>query len=108
MVKLFIPSLKTRIRLTKDWTFVLYNESRNRVALETLAPMFRSSTGLLVNSWTCTIPEGAVLTVQRVYIRQGQSDYDSVTFTCKMDDKSFRFWAKLYDVNTIEYQLSTD
>lgn len=61
-----------------------------------------------------TIPAGAALTIDRIFIRRGAPDFDSVTFWLKVQKrspitingnlvkKSVRFWAKLDDVNRIE------
>lgn len=62
-----------------------------------------------------TLRAGSRLKVERIYIRQGQKDFDSVSFRVSewptgADDpltkapakvKSLRFWAKLGDVNRI-------
>jgi hypothetical protein len=54
-----------------------------------------------------TIPRRTELTVDRIYIRKNAEDYSSLTF--KMDGsvfgskKTIRFWAKLADVNNIEF-----
>jgi len=53
-----------------------------------------------------TFPVGTVLSIDRIYIKNGQTDYNSVTF--RLVDpyrKGVRFWAKLADVNTIEFDL---
>lgn len=53
-----------------------------------------------------TFPVGTLLSIDRIYIKNGQSDYDSVTF--RLIDpyrKGIRFWAKLCDVNNIEFDL---
>jgi len=89
-LKFYIPKLGDRIRLTKDWTFDLYHESRND-------PLFFA---LEINPWPfvedryngkhnfnrnnettkVTIPAGSILVIDRIYIRKGSEDYDSVTF----------------------------
>lgn len=67
-----------------------------------------------------TLPRGTRLRVDRVYIRKGASDFSSVTFrimscplkflTLEKDGGTFpkyqhrRFWAKLDDVNKIEFE----
>jgi hypothetical protein len=61
-----------------------------------------------------TLPEGTVLTVDRYYIRSGANDFDSITFRLpkpagkrKKGDPvppSGRFWVKLRDANTIEFE----
>lgn len=65
-----------------------------------------------------TIPTGAILKVDRIYIRKGAKDFSSITFYVrglgeitrtetwskrKSNRKSLRFWAKLSDCNTIEF-----
>ena len=65
-----------------------------------------------------TIPAGAVFSIDRIFIRKGAADFDSVTFWLKAKQnpvtikgrqlkKSVRFWAKLDDVNRIEVWEST-
>jgi hypothetical protein len=62
-----------------------------------------------------TIPALTALTIDRIFIRKGAADFDSVTFWLKVQKgrptvtingrtlkKSVRFWAKLDDVNRIE------
>jgi len=62
-----------------------------------------------------TIPAGALLTIDRIFIRKGAANFDSVTFWLKAKQrpvtvngkelkKSYRFWAKLDDVNDIEFE----
>jgi hypothetical protein len=64
---------------------------------------------------THTFPAKTVLIVDRIYIRQGQDDFDSVTFRAKYyhsseqtgfgkKGKMVRFWAKLDDVNTMQVE----
>lgn len=58
-----------------------------------------------------TIPKGTVLCIQRIYIRNGQQDYDSVTFSIakvKGSKISGRFWVKLDNANEIHYELVTE
>lgn len=54
-----------------------------------------------------TLRAGQVLSVDRVYIRRGASDFSSITFNYIGAPKGsgrVRFWAKLADVNTIEFE----
>ena len=54
-----------------------------------------------------TLKAGQVLSVDRVYIRRGASDFSSITFNYIGAPKGsgrVRFWAKLADVNTIEFE----
>lgn len=52
-----------------------------------------------------TLPKGTILTVDRIYIRKGISEYSSVTFLVRETSiphkGKIRFWAKLSDVNTM-------
>lgn len=59
-----------------------------------------------------TLPAGTEITIDRIYIRKGVSDFSSVSFNLNQTthpDLQFRgrkrFWAKLQDVNRIEFQL---
>lgn len=120
-MKLFIPEIGTRLKLTADWTFSLHYERRN-------APMYEFQTGekwewnWRVNNTPAlpvTLPAGSILVVDRIYIRNGASDFSSLTFRALLskDKKSFkapfgkagvRFWAKLAEVNTIEYEIEEE
>jgi hypothetical protein len=66
-----------------------------------------------------TIPAGATLTVDRIYIRQNAEDFDSISFVLDMvtakqmgaktgsyfGRAGARFWAKLGDVHSMEFDL---
>jgi hypothetical protein len=62
-------------------------------------------------NYLVTIPIDTILTVDRVYIRKGVSDFSSLTFRIPKDKNKkhiyagVRFWAKLSDVNKIEFEL---
>lgn len=60
----------------------------------------RTSKTLLI-----TLPTDSELTIDRIYIRKGASDYSSVSFWVKLptNKKKIRFWAKLEDVNKIVF-----
>ena len=130
-MKLFIPPCGYRIRLVKDWSFDLYRESRNHdlaIVLKTYKvsddyhasryekPAEGTYYGNKLRHDLVTIPANTVLEVDRVYIRtfsknaaSKDDDFDSITFRVKehtgwAGDKHPRFWAKLCDVNTIEYE----
>lgn len=69
-----------------------------------------------------TLPRRTVLSVDRIYVRKGASDYSSVSFyiqstslvplqPTELQARGFkkgkkRFWAKLSDVNTIQFENS--
>jgi hypothetical protein len=55
-----------------------------------------------------TLPKDTILKVDRIYIRQGSEDFDSVTFRisdCPNKDLiKKRFWVKLDDANKLEFE----
>lgn len=71
-----------------------------------------------IDKFDVTIEAGQKLKIDRIYIRKGISDYSSVTFYAtglgkvlhknrwsdKAKNKAIRFWAKLSDVNKIEFE----
>lgn len=113
-MKLFIPTIGTKLRLVKPWTFVLKHERRNFPLLEVLNPgvNYRTMPYRTLHSLvdpTVTMDIGTELTVDRIFIRQGSHTYDSVTFRVKLKHmgvmRPARFWAKLADVNNIHYEV---
>lgn len=117
-MNLYIPEIKTELKLTADWAFMLHHERRNE-------PLFKFL-GLRMWNWSfhdkthpppvqVSLPAGTVLTVDRIYIRNGASDFSSLTFRASIPGKktvtgSFgktgvRFWAKLNDVNRIQCEV---
>ncbi len=63
--------------------------------------------------YNVTLPAGTILTVDRIYLKKGIGDYDSITFRISHypPDKKVkkRFWVKLKDANAIvgEWDMST-
>lgn len=121
-MKLYIPAIGELIQLTSDWTFVLHNESRNHTLMTFVNdPREQTYYGSLSDPLPCTIPAGAILSVDRIYIKKGAPEFDSMTFRwkgmstqpsieqdwkgndVKVPRKPVRFWAKLKDVNNIEF-----
>ena len=127
MKNLFIPPLSTEITLAAPWTFELYDESRNESLIKLLGlefvPRYERTTDDESHQ-TVTLSAGTVLKIDRIYIRRGGAEFDSVTFflkgnslpgyaksytdryngevrTYKVPRQPIRFWAKLEDVNTI-------
>lgn len=118
MTRLFIPSLGTELTLARDWTFTLYNEHRNQTLITALGvayPEQRDYYKRQDQNEQVTLPAGAVLKVDRIFIRKGAATYDSVTFCLKASVKSpvvamgksirgsVRFWVKLADANNLEF-----
>lgn len=123
MPTLYIPRPGDLIRLTEDWSFGLYNEHRNETLIRHLGLEFtwdwrqRNDAPLC----TATIPRGSVLKIDRVYVRKGSPDWDSVTFVwmgqrlpARIEDNGYRqvrkpaqqvrFWAKLDETRTMEFE----
>lgn len=69
----------------------------------------------VIASGECTLPKGTVLTIDRIYIRKGGKDFDSLSFLLHYNPKlkfvgtnqpfvkNIRFWAKLSDCNNIHF-----
>jgi len=130
-VQLYIPQLAERITLLAPWEFTVYGEERNLGLLKNLVAQGVLSEADAVKGFSSSyasskspktlddvyygnnnpvakvvLPPGAVLSVNRIFIRQGSAEYNSVTFnllsTPRHTWKRARFWAKLHDVNTIQ------
>lgn len=102
--QMFIPPLGTVIKLSCPWTFNLHRESRNWSMLE----HFSLPTGYYdPKVQLVTIPFGAELKIDRIYIKKSAPSYNSVTFSWLKHSiplkRNLRFWAKLDEVNKIEF-----
>lgn len=105
-VQIAIPTIGSKLTLAEPWAFMLWHESRNSKLVETMGlGATRYSWEERIKQTEVALPAGTTLTVSRIYVRQGVSDYDSVTFSLKKGDHGTdkkihgRFWAKLGDVN---------
>lgn len=101
---LHIPRIGELITLAEPWTFTLWEERRNLTLIKMVDPSYDGHGWYRNNqhkTWTVTLPAGWELKVARIYIRNGQSDFDSITFTCPYNGKNVRFWVKLKDANKI-------
>lgn len=84
MRQLFIPTIGSEITLAADWTFALFNEYRN----DQMALYMGLDKQVSQRTWhtsgnklkDITLPAGTVMKVDRIYIRKGAEDFDSVTF----------------------------
>lgn len=134
-MKLYIPELGDALVLTKDWTFDLYLEDRNKslyleiIKIKRFNDITKGFEILTDNkklnddvsklqreegsywriylgkiSTKFTLPKNTILIVDRIYIRKGAEDFSSVTFKSTYNGKKIRFWAKLKDINTIEFR----
>lgn len=107
-MRLYIPALGDKIRLIQDWTATINIDYRNRSFLELMLGKIDFI------DWHgdrfITIPANTILTVDRIYIRKGANNYDSITFNIHqglnphMPKGKKRFWVKLNMANTIEYE----
>lgn len=120
MTQLFIPEIGTELVLSEDWTFSLYFERRNASLGAVLGivpppPVGRGNYGGWWQpevSTPITLPKGTSLKVDRIYIRksawgQDASAFSSLSFFALIPGhkKKGRFWAKLSDVNRIQFEL---
>jgi hypothetical protein len=130
-MNLYIPDIGDQIRLTEDWEFPLFREHRNDSLITRIQPLVgNSGYGNSDESIGCCLPTGTVLQIDRVYIRKGSSNaWSSITFLIKQAPgdkekpkfviqqqnseitdptpqklKGARFWAKLAQVNEIEFE----
>lgn len=120
MTRLMIPRLRDELTLAEPWTFALHDEYRNddlRVALKHKTPYahlrtfddakFQATLAAEKGPRDATLPAGTVLSVDRIFIRNGARDYDSVTFRFRkhpdMPKLKARFWVKLDDANKIVF-----
>ena len=116
-MRLFIPTIGTRIKLLEPWTFTLKAEERNTAfAFKMGQPWLDKHKQLIANSAFAyslsstenkiiTLPAGSILVVDRIYIRSNLKEYDSITFRYKSDKVNGRFFAVLTEVNNIEFEL---
>lgn len=137
MGKLLFPTIGSQVRLTADWQFRLFAEHRN-AALFRAMRLFKTAPDANRYSYYNThlydvdvrathagpghklvaLPAQTVLQIDRIYIRKGNEDYDSLTFFIvdspnryllawrKHNGKTtfgggVRFWAKLEDFNGV-------
>ena len=158
-MKMYIPEIGDKIKLTSDWTFRLFDEGRNTALFKLLdikqpgyqflqrvvdGKEFFSELVDNQHRWAApdgevilhpldlysirqkqyrgtpqdfifvadrgtpvTLKAGQALSIDRVYIRRGASDFSSITFNYLGAPKGsgrVRFWAKLADVNMIEFE----
>lgn len=109
MRNLHIPRIGEVITLAEPWTFTLHEEHRNLSLIKRVDPTYTGrgygTSGVYgpgrCKSWDVTLPARWELKVDRIYIRNGLSNFDSVTFRSSYNGKPVRFWVKLSDVNKI-------
>lgn len=103
-MKLYIPEIGDQFVLSKDWTFDLYYERRNESLLKKINIDFKWNYNQPMAKYPITLTKGTSLKVDRIYIRKGLTEFSSLTFFIGSGEwKGCRFWAKLSDVNNIEF-----
>lgn len=100
-----IPTIGTRITLTEEWAFKLYDEQRNTEFRGKILPnreIKEGEDGWLYEHYKdkfgkpqkrlyeddgrdidVTLPADTVLRIDRLYIKKNQGEFDSVTFYCE-------------------------
>lgn len=85
-----------------DYEDVVYNDSclKARGHDDACSADYRDSPRQTPARYGCTLPKGTRLRVDRIYIRKGKKEYDSLTFwALDLSKKRVRFFARLADVN---------
>ena len=117
------PSLGDQLRLDADWLFQLHAEHRNSSLFAAVGRSWQpwdkwahdfvldvatyDYNGRNAKGWAMvSLPAQTVLRVDRIYLRQGVSGFNSITFRIvSTPDVRFRadirFWAKLADCNAM-------
>jgi hypothetical protein len=131
-MQFYIPEISDEIRLLTDWHFNLYNEERNATLMRYAGDTrpcgynWTAHSHHAIGGIPYSIPAGEILVIDRLYVRKGQDDFSSLTFLwkgksnaaytsmesrwggapiqTKHPKRQVRFWAKLDDVNKIEYE----
>lgn len=118
-LRLYIPEITDQLLLAEDWTFKLIPEYRNEALMDWMRVPAKdryhgNAAESLRRAIDVTLPKGTVLKVSRIYVRQGNSDYSSLTFWGAAPKSAprppgtlcpfkGRFFAKLDDVNRIVF-----
>ena len=119
--RIAIPTIGSLFMLSEPWSFELYLERRNRAFMDKAFdgipsfPGFTSKRSGDCPGKTLVFPTGTKLRIDRLYIRKGVFDFDSVTLilakgNCPTFPKLYgRFWVKLHDINRVvcQWDLST-
>lgn len=107
-MNLFVPDIGTRLKLTENWNVIIQDEYRVNILEKMGITSERDKKYLII------IPKDTILTVKKIYVRQGNATYSSVSFSIKKKDcpnnklmEGSKFWASLSDVNRLQFELET-
>lgn len=87
-----------------DWTFKLHPERRNQ-GFASKYDLFSKKDGWDKKNeidgkyYLVTQEAGTVFSTNRLYVKQGQKDFESITLLAQNGNKKGRFWVKLEDIN---------
>lgn len=107
-MKIWIPKCGDAVVLDASWNFMLHDEHRNAELWKALSTLAREREWNTPRAapFAVTFIAGTELVFDRIYIRQNNDEFASVTFIVKnaADENLIgcRFWVKLEDVNTME------
>ena len=152
-MRMFIPTIGTKLRLTDEWRCTLKQESRNWLTIDLLTPGEETAADRYNAAWDMdwrgayqlpeaermallaasqrrtdafneaqfdlVLPVDTVLSIDRIFIRKHLDQFDSITFQIEdCPEERFRskkmggtakrkprFWVKLDEANTIEFDL---
>jgi hypothetical protein len=130
---LCVPTVGQKVRVLdgQEWKFHLIAESRNYSTIQHFHPGaqgegyyehydlpegvtyydFYSQNGRAPDrkKYPTTLPGGTVLTIDRIYLRKGKDEYDSITFILNkpkgVKGPMVRFWVRLDEVNAGKLEL---
>ena len=125
-MRLYVPPLRAELTLSKDWEFNIWDEYRNASFFDAFDLGKVEYNNRKDGPKRVMLPKGSILIIDRYYIRNGATAFDSVTFRLKshgtrgsLSGKTFwssycsgakvtkrqvRFWVKLADANNIEFE----
>lgn len=104
-MKILIPIVGDKIKINKNTDIVLKNISQNVIFLKKYDEKEINIKQFNKNEHNILIPKDTVLTIDRVYIRQGSSsEYNSITFKVNGDDNlpNGRFFISIAEANKLD------
>lgn len=108
-MKLFVPVVGSELKLLNETTVALKNAKQNSRFIDKLTGVATPLPGKNVN---LILPKGTLLTVDRVYVRQGAgADFNSLTFKVGANPEAGipkgRFFLSVDVVNTLDVEVVT-